>query len=162
MSRAPPRRRLAICASVVASSERSVSGGWIGPELPVGAQALTAKTMIIAAAAAVIGIIAPLSFCRPRADRLAIIGIPAPPAHQQSLQEIALTAAILTVALAVLGKLFLDGGEQLGFDEGWNRHSQPFILGHIIGAIRPAGLFRAAAHRPRPLAPRSDPGRANG
>jgi hypothetical protein len=136
--------------------------GAIGPQLRVGAQALTAKAMGIAAAAAVVGIVAPLSFCRPRADRLVVIGIAAPPAHQQSLQEIALTAAILTVALAVLGKLFLNGGEQLGFDEGGNRHPQPFLLGHIIGVISPAGLFRAPAYRPRPLAPRSDPGLAKG
>ena len=36
--------------------------GAIGPQLRVGAQALTAKAMGIAAAAAVIGIVAPLSF----------------------------------------------------------------------------------------------------
>src|SRR3954471_10098124 len=55
--------------------------GAIGPQLRVGAQALTAKAMGIAAAAAVIGIVAPLSLCRPQADRLAVIGIAASPAH---------------------------------------------------------------------------------
>ena len=39
--------------------------GAIGPQLRVGAQALTAKAMGIAAAAAVIGVIALLSLCRP-------------------------------------------------------------------------------------------------
>jgi len=134
--------------------------GAIGPQLRVGAQALTAKAMGITAAAAVIGIIAPLSLCRPQADRLAVIGIAASPAHQQSLQEVALTSASLTVALAIFSELLLSNSEQVAFDERRNWHSQPFLLGHIIGAIGPTRLFRAAAHRPQPLAHRSDPGLA--
>src|SRR5215213_9151455 len=114
--------------------------------------------MGIAAAAAVIGVIALLSLCRPQADRLAVIGIAASPAHQQSLQEIALASARLTVALAIFGELLLSNSEQVAFDERRNRHFQPFLLGHIIGAIGPIWLFRAAAHRSQPLAHRSDPG----
>jgi hypothetical protein len=134
--------------------------GAIGPQLRVGAQALTTKTMSIAAAAAVIGIVALLALCRPQADRLAVIGIAASPAHQQSLQEVALASASLTVALAIFGELLLGSSEQLAFDESRNWYSQPFLLGHIIGAIGPTRLFRAAAYRPQPLAHRPDPGLA--
>jgi hypothetical protein len=66
----------------------------------------------------------------------------------------------LTVALAIFGELLLNSSEQVAFDERRNWHSQPFLLGHIIGAIGPTRLFRAAAHRPQPLAHRSDPGLA--
>src|SRR3954466_11335487 len=116
--------------------------------------------MGIAAAAAVIGIVALLALCRPQADRLAVIGIAASPAHQQSLQEVALASARLTVASAIFGELLSNSGEQVAFNESRNRHSQPFLLGHIIGAIGPTRLFRAAAHRPQPLAHRPDPGLA--
>src|SRR4051795_3225095 len=134
--------------------------GAIGSQLRVGAQALTAKAMGITAAAAVIGIVALLALCRPQADRLAVIGIAASPAYQQSLQEVALASASLTVALAIFGELLLSNSEQVAFDERRNWHSQPFLLGHIIGAIGPTRLFRATAHRPQPLAHRSDPGLA--
>src|SRR4051794_6683484 len=134
--------------------------GAIGSQLRVGAQALTSKAMGITAAAAVIGIVALLALCRPQADRLAVIGIAASPAHQQSLQEVALASARLTIALAVLGELLFGSSEQVAFDEGRNRHSQPFLFGYIIGAIGPTRLFRATAHRPQPLAHRSDPGLA--
>src|SRR3954468_23799655 len=116
--------------------------------------------MGIAAAAAVIGIVALLALRRPQAVRLAVIGIAASPAHQQSLQEVALASARLTVVSAIFGELLLNSGEQVAVNERRNRHSQPFLLGHIRGAIGPTRLFRAAAHRPQPLAHRPDPGLA--
>src|SRR4051794_791287 len=130
--------------------------------LRVRAHALAAEAVGVAAAAAVVGVGARLALRGRRADRLAVIGVAAPPADEQALQKVALATRALPVAAPVLLELLPDGLEQPAIDQRRNRHAEPFGRRHAIDPVGPAGLLAAAPHRPQPDRPRPDPGLAEG
>src|SRR5690349_1115012 len=125
--------------------------------LRVRAHALAAEAVGVAAAAAVVGIGARLALRGPQADRLAVIGVAAPPADEEALQEVALATRALPVAAPVLLELLPGGLEQPAVDQRRNRHAEPFGRRHVVDPVGAAGPLAAAPHRPRP-----DPGLAEG
>src|SRR4051794_22983014 len=130
--------------------------------LRVRAHALAAEAVGVAAAAAVVGIGARLALRGPQADRLAVIGVPALPADEQALQEVALATGALPVAPPVLLELLAGGLEQPAVDQRRNRHAEPFGRRHVVDPVGAARLLAAAPHRPQPDRPRPDPGLAEG
>src|SRR4051812_20667991 len=130
--------------------------------LRVRAHALAAEAVGVAAAAAVVGVGARLALRGRQADRLAVIGVAAPPADEQALQKVALATRALPVAAPVLLELLPDGLEQPAIDQRRDRHAEPFGRRHAIDPVGPAGLLAAAPHRPQPDRPRPDPGLAEG
>src|SRR3954449_11489930 len=130
--------------------------------LRVRAHALAAEAVGVAAAAAVVGVGARLALRGRRADRLAVIGVAAPPADEQALQKVALATRALPAAAPVLLELLPDGLEQPAIDQRRTRHAEPFGRRHAIDPVGPAGLLAAAPHRPQPDRPRPDPGLAEG
>src|SRR6185503_19345484 len=110
----------------------------------------------VAAAAAIVGVVAPLALGRTQADGLAVIGIAALLADDEPLQKIALTAGVLPIAAPVLLKLLADRLEQRLIDQGRNRHANPLARGHIINPMGPARLLAAATHRAQPGRHRPD------
>ncbi len=88
----------------------------VGADLTVRAQALAAKAVSVAAAAAIVGVVTPMALGSAQADRLAVIGIPASVAHQKALQEVARAPGALPAPAAVLGELLAHGVEQRRVD----------------------------------------------
>jgi hypothetical protein len=84
----------------------------IGTHLPVGAHPLTAKAIGIAPDAAIIGIVAGMSFPGARADGFAVISITALLAADQALQQIACAALALTSMLAIFRQLLSNGSKE--------------------------------------------------
>src|SRR3954453_3418395 len=100
--------------------------------LRVRAHALAAEAVGVAAAAAVVGVGARLALRGRQADRLAVIGVAAPPADEQALQKVALATRALPAAAPVLLELLPDGLEQPAIDQRRNRHAEPFGRRHAI------------------------------
>src|SRR3954452_16760881 len=134
----------------------------VGAHLRVRAHPLAAEAVGVAAAAAVVGVGAPLALRGRRADRLAVVGVPALPADEQALQQVVLATGALPVAPPVLLELLPGGLEQPALDQRRNRHAEPFGRRHVVDPVGAAGLLAAAPHRPQPDRPRPDPGLAEG
>src|SRR4051794_28718812 len=134
----------------------------VGAHLRVRAHPLAAEAVGVAAAAAVVGVGAPLALRRRRADRLAVVGVPALPADEQPLQQVALATGAPPVAPPVLLELLPGGLEQPAVDQRRDRHAEPFGRRHVVDPVGAAGLLAAAPHRPQPDRPRPDPGLAEG
>src|SRR4051812_42765221 len=128
----------------------------------VCAQAFAAKPICITAATPIVRIMAPPAFGRCQADRLAIIRITALPTDHQPLQQIALAAGALPATLSVLRQLLARRLGQREVDQGWNRHADPRLRGHVEYTVGAARLFGTSAHRAQAGRQRTDPGLAKG
>jgi len=129
----------------------------VGAHLRVGAQALPAEPISIRPAAPVVGVITPPALAGSQADRLAVVGVAALLADDQTLQQETLAARALPAAPAVLLQLRLHGLEHFAIDHRRNRYRDPFIRGNIVDPHRAARLLGTAADWPQPGRQGTDP-----
>ena len=106
----------------------------VHPHLLVVADAVSSETIGIAPHAAVVGV-GGFSFRRRAADRLAIVGIAAAVAHNETLQKVFGTALALPAHFLVLCKLLTDGFEQVLTDQGRDGNRDAFLQRRVVGRI---------------------------
>src|SRR5262249_24749192 len=119
------------------------------------ADPLAPEAVGVRAGAAVVGVRTLLPLRGPLAPVLAVVGVAAILADQQSLEQVAGPPPPLPLPAPVLLQLLGDGGEQRFADQGRDR-DRGGALRRVVDGVRAPRLLRPPALRPQPLAAFTD------